>query len=153
MTEKLKEEIAEAIWDAQKSQPNMVWHIKHCGLQIDPVPEGGILSIQTQDEEFYEIVLKRIASVDEERIVERTQRGFVIYGRFTDMYGSEVRVQESSNIKGGLWIFSDKKREEAQLKIAPYMTEKYSTHPHLSVDQTKKLIELLSDAIEHQEEK
>jgi len=62
-------------------------------------------------------------------------RGFKIYSEFEDMAGHNIRVQESSNVYGGIWIFND---------------GKVSTN--LSVENARALIRSLENAIEHQQE-
>ena len=62
-----------------------------------------------------------------------TPRGFRIYSEFEDMAGHKIRVQESSNVYGGIWIFND---------------GKVSTN--LSVANAQTLIQSLKDAIKHQ---
>lgn len=44
--------------------------------------------------------------------LELTQRGFKIYGRIKDKYASDVRVQQSSGISGGVWIFTESERTD-----------------------------------------
>ena len=38
--------------------------------------------------------------------LEYTQRGFGIYGRFTDYHNNEVRIQQSSANMATAWIFT-----------------------------------------------
>ena len=68
---------------------------------------------------------------------EKTERGFTIYGRLTDSKGSEVRIQESSAVgQPCAWIFADH-------------SDPSYTHPtpHLTVENAKELIAILSDFI------
>ena len=68
---------------------------------------------------------------------EKTERGFVIYGRLTDSKGSVVRVQESSIIgEPCAWIFADN----------PEPSYKHPS-PHLTAENAKELIAILSDFI------
>ena len=69
-----------------------------------------------------------------------TQRGFKIYAEFTDEYENEIRVQESSNVYGGIWIFCNDRTKLIS-----------TTHPHLSIENAKTLIKALQEAIIHQE--
>ncbi len=59
--------------------------------------------------------------------MKATNRGFTIYAEVPDMYGGVVRVQESSNIEGGVWIFYDHPQNEAIMV------------PHLSDEQAVKV--------------
>jgi len=63
-----------------------------------------------------------------------TLRGFRIYSEFEDISGNKIRVQESSSVYGGIWIFNE---------------GKVSTN--LSVANAQTLIQSLKDAIKHQE--
>lgn len=45
--------------------------------------------------------------------MKKTERGFIEYGEFTDVYGANVRVQESSiATKKCVWIFVDSERDK-----------------------------------------
>lgn len=67
-----------------------------------------------------------------------TPRGFAIYAEFTDSHNHSIRVQESSSVYGGIWIFTSDKDGNCE-------------PPHLSIDNAKTLIQALQEAIEHQE--
>ena len=59
-----------------------------------------------------------------------TQRGFVIYDEFIDLYGAEVRVQESSlATEQALWIFVSPSAD----------TSRPASAIHLSHDQAVRL--------------
>jgi len=68
---------------------------------------------------------------------ERTERGFIIYDRFTDRYGTEVVVQESS-IAGEwcAWVFANNMHME-------------EPSPHLTVENAERLIAALQKFIDH----
>jgi hypothetical protein len=66
-----------------------------------------------------------------------TQRGFAIYDEFTDSYGSTIRVQESSNIYGGIWVYCKGRDGE-------------DFTPHLSNDDARRLVKALRNGIRHQ---
>jgi hypothetical protein len=73
---------------------------------------------------------------------EQTQRGFNIYGQMTDGYQSTIRVQESSNIEKGVWIFCDQKTDRPRTNHLGL--EDYQTAPHLmSAKEIDELINLL----------
>jgi hypothetical protein len=72
---------------------------------------------------------------------EYTPRGFRIYAEFTDEYKNTIRVQESSNVYGGIWIFCN-----------DYTKLISASHPHLSIENAKTLIKALQEAIRHQED-
>lgn len=62
-----------------------------------------------------------------------TERGFTIYDEFTDTYGNEVRVQESSAATGAkVWIFCNDRGLPAKEEA-----------PHLDVEQAKRLRDAL----------
>ncbi len=67
-----------------------------------------------------------------------TERGFVIYDEFTDTYGREVRIQESSHADGDrCWIFTDGSPGAA---------------PHLDVEQARRVRDALDVFIgEHED--
>ena len=62
-----------------------------------------------------------------------SERGFQQFKPFTDMYGNTIKVVESSNIDGGVWVFC--KNDDL---IDP--------SPHLNADQIDMLIERLTEA-------
>ena len=67
----------------------------------------------------------------------RTGRGFEIYDRFIDTYGSEVKVQESSAAgERCVWIFCNSTR-----------TASGEFTPHLNKDQAQKVVEALNKFI------
>jgi hypothetical protein len=86
-----------------------------------------------------------------------TERGFGVYAEFTDSYGSEVRVQESSSAEGPrAWIFAHHVPEDRYLRpgarelldfigfsdlaeLAAFLTPS----PHLSIDQAKRVRDAL----------
>ena len=74
--------------------------------------------------------------------METTERGFGIYAKFKDGYGNIVRVQESSNVYGGIWIFCDLDPE--------YKGNPYEPSPHLTLENAQTMIEALQQAIDHQ---
>lgn len=67
----------------------------------------------------------------------KTSRGFAIYDQFTDSYGNKIVVQESSNIKGGIWVYC--KNPEGQ-----------DWTPHLSNDDARRLVKALRAGIRDQ---
>jgi len=72
---------------------------------------------------------------------ETTDRGFKIYGKFIDRYDSEVTVQESSIVgRPCAWVFAtnDPKVHE-------------NPHPHLAVEDAKKLISALQNFVDDAE--
>jgi hypothetical protein len=66
-----------------------------------------------------------------------TNRGFAMYDEFKDAYGSTIRVQESSNIYGGIWIYCKN-------------TDGEDWTPHLSNDDARRLVKALRAGIKHQ---
>ena len=69
-----------------------------------------------------------------------TERGFTIYDQFTDTYGSDVRVQESSAATAAkVWIFCNKHGFPDQ-----------GTSPHLNVPQAVRLRDALDAFIAEQ---
>jgi len=73
-----------------------------------------------------------------------TNRGFGVYASFKDSYGNTVRVQESSNVYGGIWIFCDLNPD--------YPGKPYEPSPHLSIENAETLINALQEAIKHQKQ-
>jgi hypothetical protein len=72
---------------------------------------------------------------------EKTERGWKLYAKFVDKYGSEIRVQESSIVgRPCVWIFADND---------PKVFEK--PKPHLTVENAKQLIEALQSFVEDAE--
>jgi hypothetical protein len=70
---------------------------------------------------------------------EKTNRGFMIFGRLKDINGSDVRVQESSLADDYCcFVFTSNKHME-------------NFGPHINVAQAKKLVEALNDFIESKE--
>lgn len=69
--------------------------------------------------------------------LQKTARGFVIYDEFFDCYGTKITVQESSNIYGGIWIYSKNDKGE-------------DFTPHLSVDDARRLVKALRVGISDQ---
>jgi hypothetical protein len=68
-----------------------------------------------------------------------TNRGFAIYDEFTDSYGNHVRVQQSSNIEGGTWIYT-KKADDPDMDWTP----------HLNKRDLKRLIKALNQSLKDQ---
>jgi len=61
--------------------------------------------------------------------VRLTQRGFAVYGEFTDSRGQDVRVQESSEVgEPRCWVFCDRDGEGGTIHLgkvlafSPYLT-------------------------------
>jgi hypothetical protein len=88
-----------------------------------------------------------------------TPRGFAVYDEFTDTYGNQVRVQQSSSASGPrAWIFA----EHGNRPLPPRFRERLAAAgfaqpddlaelasfltpaPHLDVEQAKRLIAALS---------
>ncbi|AJA41471.1 hypothetical protein AXJ14_gp152 [Geobacillus virus E3] len=68
-----------------------------------------------------------------------TSRGFAIYKSFTDTYGNEIRIQESSSATNDcVWIIC--KNEKGN-----------DSSPHLNIEQAKLLIEGLQEFIDQYE--
>jgi hypothetical protein len=84
-----------------------------------------------------------------------TSRGFSIYGEFTDTYGSDVKVQQSSTAtQDAVWIFAN---HPDGYEIPPRLKERLSAagftrpvdlaelgailepSPHLNVEQAKRV--------------
>jgi len=62
-----------------------------------------------------------------------TERGFTVYDQFTDVYGSKIRVQQSSlATESCCWIFA-----EAASSMAA------TTQPHLTVEQARRVRDAL----------
>lgn len=71
-----------------------------------------------------------------------TERGFTIYDQFTDTYGSDVRVQESSAATAAkVWIFCNK-----------HGFPQEGASPHLDVTQAVRLRDALDAFITEQQE-
>lgn len=71
-----------------------------------------------------------------------TERGFIIYDQFTDTYGSDVRVQESSAATAAkVWIFCNK-----------HGFPQESASPHLDLNQAKRVRDALDAFIAEQQE-
>lgn len=71
-----------------------------------------------------------------------TQRGFVTFDEFKDGYQNNVRVQESSNVEGGIWIFCSKDQpvfddKGCEMEPSPHLMNK---------EQVNRLIESLRTA-------
>lgn len=72
--------------------------------------------------------------------VKKTNRGFNIYTEFTDTYGNEVRVQESSAACARrCWIFSNRDGKDAHIHLG----EPQAFSPHLSPEQARRLAKAL----------
>ena len=74
-----------------------------------------------------------------ERGVPVNQRGFAEYDEFKDSYGNTIRVQESSNIYGGIWLYCKKFDGSGD-----------DWAPHLSNDDARRLIKALRAAVKDQ---
>lgn len=85
---------------------------------------------------------------DERNLMPKTQRGFTIYDEFEDMYGGTVRVQESSNIKGGVWVFYDYK--DNGLPHPLHQNGHICGAPHLSEEQAVRLARALLTFVAHE---
>jgi len=76
--------------------------------------------------------------------LERTPRGFAVFGRVTDGRGNVVRVQESSAAEGRFcWVFT---RDEDDHSVVPCVAAPggYSAvAPHLNPAQARELAALL----------
>ncbi len=69
--------------------------------------------------------------------MKHTGRGFRIYAEFKDSYGSDVRIQESSNAEGRYcWIFSHRANDQET-----------DFPPHLSITQAKRVVAALTKFI------
>lgn len=73
---------------------------------------------------------------------EHTQRGFGVYARFKDGYGNIIRIQESSNVYGGIWIFCNPDPDNPHAITDP--------SPHLTLENAETVIKALQEAIKHQ---
>jgi hypothetical protein len=73
--------------------------------------------------------------------VRYTERGFAVYDEFTDIYGSEIRVQKSSLASEDcVWIFC-------------YPPDDKDLNPHLTVEQAERVIAALQRFVQdHKEE-
>lgn len=94
-----------------------------------------------------------------------TGRGFGIYDEFTDTYGSQVKIQESSSAEGPrVWIFashaqvdqylSQGERDDLALlgfRNLDELAAKLSPTPHLDVAQARRVIAALTAFITEQD--
>lgn len=70
-----------------------------------------------------------------------TPRGFTIYDQFTDTYGSDIRVQESSSAEEArVWIFATAAQSGA------------GASPHLNVEQAGRVRDALDAFIRENED-
>jgi hypothetical protein len=70
--------------------------------------------------------------------IEKTDRGFSVYGKVTDSKGSEVAVQESSAVgRPCVWIFARHPSPDYE-----------NPSPHLTVENAKDLIQILQEFID-----
>ena len=60
-----------------------------------------------------------------------TERGFAIYDEFTDSDGGTVRIQQSSDVNGGVWLFG--------------MDEGEWIGPELTDEQARRVVAALSE--------
>ena len=82
-----------------------------------------------------------------------TPRGFAVYDEFSDTYGSQIRVQQSSSAEGPrCWIFADRDPHDhlssSDLhRLAGFdldeLSAKLSPSPHLDVDQARRVRDAL----------
>ena len=71
-----------------------------------------------------------------------TVRGFIVYDKFIDTYGNEVRVQESSSAEGArIWIICHDVGSPAKDEA-----------PHLNVEQAKRVRDALDAFIRERED-
>lgn len=99
--------------------------------------------------------------------VTATPRGFRVYTEFTDTYGAQVRVQESSSAAGPrVWVFANhevelKKQDRERLARAGFGTPQrlaelgvmLEPSPHLDVPQAIRMRDALNEFIrEHAED-
>jgi len=76
--------------------------------------------------------------------MERTSRGFSVYGRVACSEGF-IRVQRSSRVEPGTWLFCDFQR---QISVDG---ERFVPEPLLSVDQARAMIAALQKFVEEAE--
>lgn len=73
--------------------------------------------------------------------MRKTSRGFRIYSEFTDLYGTRIKVQESSlATKKAVWIFRSNPNDGQPVAGSDKPS---CMDPHLSVAQAKRLIRAL----------
>ena len=73
--------------------------------------------------------------------MKKTNRGFNIYTEFTDAYGQEVRIQESSSAEEKrVWIFCHKDGKDSHIHLGE--TQAYS--PLLSRKQALRVAKALT---------
>lgn len=96
-----------------------------------------------------------------------TNRGFNVYGEFTDDYGSKIRVQQSSSAtQDGVWIFAEHPeghelppRFRERLAAAGFarpadladLAAVLEPSPHLNVEQAKRVRDALDAFIAEHE--
>ena len=61
--------------------------------------------------------------------MDTTDRGFGVYAKFKDEHGNIVRVQESSSVYGGIWIFCNPDPDDKHAMEHP--------SPHLTLENAK----------------
>lgn len=98
-----------------------------------------------------------------------TPRGFTVYDEFTDTYGSEIKVQQSSSAKSArVWIFAN--HPSVRDHLPPDMAERLAgagfrtdlhlaelaamlePSPHLDVEGAKRVVAALNEFIAEHEE-
>lgn len=78
-------------------------------------------------------------------MIDKTERGFSIYGEFIDTYGATIRVQESSAVgPQKIWIYCTGGGTVKNDKDA-------NATAHLNIEQMKKLRDILDTAIKDSE--
>lgn len=70
--------------------------------------------------------------------LEKTNRGFLV-GKFTDAYGANCSIQESSIVEPHIWLGSDDDQQRHHVT-----GELMSTRMHLSQEQVRELLPLLT---------
>lgn len=98
-----------------------------------------------------------------------TPRGFAVYAEFTDTYGSEVKVQQSSSASGPrVWIFANHPSIRGHLSLdvqgrlltAGFRTDLHLAElgaalepsPHLNVEQARQVRDALDTFIRENSE-
>lgn len=90
-----------------------------------------------------------------------TERGFAIYGKFTDTHGSQVRVQESSSAGNPrVWIFACHEKPDPALSDAirqqlgrdpADLAVMLTPSPHLDLEQARQVRDALDAFIREHE--
>lgn len=74
---------------------------------------------------------------------------YKVYDEFVDSYGQTVRIQESSNILGGCWIFCEKDGKD----VVEHLGKFQAFSPHLSAKQAEKVARALLAYARHTRKK